>query len=437
MAVAISVQNVSKRYRLGEDNRVQLLRDFHRWWTTPKKTSEFSLPAEQTPEEGDFWALNNISFEIEKGETVGIIGANGAGKSTLLKLLSRITIPTEGRIRLRGRVGSLLEVGSGFHRELSGRDNIYLNGAILGMNRSEIRKKFDEIVQFAELEQFIDTPVKRYSSGMYMRLAFSISAALQPEILILDEVMAVGDTAFKLKCFARIEELVKSGRTILFVAHDSASILRFCKRVIWLEKGRIRFDGDAEEGCEEYRKGQLQKGSLTESKEQIKLLAEGVYTSFKSTEHTGSGEYRINKFIIRNQMGEPSGTVRCGDPCSLSIFYQKNSELAAPFEKGFALLAIDDEQGRRMLGLRSDFVGLDIGNMKDQGELVCRIPRVPLLPGIYKLSFMISINEQVVERIISGALLQVLDGDFYKSKILPERRTTPVCVDFSWEKKVG
>ena len=200
----------------------------------------------------DFWALRGISFEVKQGEVVGIIGRNGAGKSTLLKILSRITKPTEGRVRIRGRVASLLEVGTGFHPELTGRENIFLNGAVLGMTREEIRHKFDEIIAFAEVEKFLDTPVKRYSSGMYVRLAFGVAAHLEPEILIVDEVLAVGDAEFQKKCLGKMHEVSKGGRTVLFVSHNMNAIRTLCRRAVVLDKGRVEFIGDAAEGIGHY-----------------------------------------------------------------------------------------------------------------------------------------------------------------------------------------
>ena len=253
MSFAVSIENISKRYRLGEINRGQILADIHRWWMRRKVRNARTLPDEAEPaEEGDFWALKNISFEIGQGETLAIIGANGAGKSTLLKIISRITAPTTGRVRIKGRIGSLLEVGTGFHPELTGRDNVFLNGAILGMNRGEVRSKFDDIVGFAGLEQFIDTPVKRYSSGMYVRLAFSVAAFLEPEILIIDEVLSVGDQQFQDKCMQRIEEIVRSGRTLLFVSHGAGLVQRVCRRAILLKHGTITFDGDVDKAFEAY-----------------------------------------------------------------------------------------------------------------------------------------------------------------------------------------
>ena len=207
---------------------------------------------QQSPAIEEFWALKDVSFSIDSGDVVGIIGRNGAGKSTLLKLLSRITEPTSGSIRLRGRVASLLEVGTGFHPELTGRENIFLNGAILGMARAEIKRKFDEIVAFAEVEKFLDTPVKRYSSGMYVRLAFAVAAHLEPEILIVDEVLAVGDAQFQKKCLGKMQDVSKGGRTVLFVSHNMGAVTTLCRKAIWLNGGRIVRTGSAREVVDEY-----------------------------------------------------------------------------------------------------------------------------------------------------------------------------------------
>ena len=252
MSLAISVHNVSKLYRLGEISRGQLIGDIHRWWMRRKARNNrergFANRRKPEPEEkGDFWALKDISFELKQGETIAIIGANGAGKSTLLKIISRITAPTTGLVRIRGRIGTLLEVGTGFHPELTGRDNVFLNGAILGMSRNEVKRKFDDIVGFAGLEQFIDTPVKRYSSGMYVRLAFSVAAFLEPEILIIDEVLSVGDQQFQSQCMQRMEEIIKDGRTLIFVSHGAGLVQQVCRRAVLLQRGKIIFDGDVDD----------------------------------------------------------------------------------------------------------------------------------------------------------------------------------------------
>lgn len=243
MSTVISVENLSKKYIIGhqKQERYTALRDVltdgaKRF--TRKLIHPFAVP-QNDPTHEEFWALKDASFEIKQGDRVGIIGRNGAGKSTLLKILSRITEPTSGRVSIKGRVASLLEVGTGFHPELTGRENIFLNGAILGMSKVEIKSKFDEIVAFAEIEKFLDTPVKRYSSGMYVRLAFAVAAHLEPEILIVDEVLAVGDAQFQQKCLGKMEDSGKEGRTVLFVSHNMAAISRLCSRCIYLDQGKV------------------------------------------------------------------------------------------------------------------------------------------------------------------------------------------------------
>lgn len=250
---AIRCEGLSKRYRIGARASYKTLRE--------TLTDAMHAPARRlravfngrggapsaSADGNTFWALKDVSFEVRHGEVVGIIGRNGAGKSTLLKILSRITRPTSGRALVNGRVGSLLEIGTGFHPELTGRENVYLNGAILGMKKREIERKFDEIVAFAETEKFLDTPVKRYSSGMYVRLAFSVAAHLEPEVLIVDEVLSVGDMAFQKKCMGKINEAVEGGRTVLFVSHNLASVRSLCARAVVLEHGEIKFEGDTAE----------------------------------------------------------------------------------------------------------------------------------------------------------------------------------------------
>ena len=250
---AISVRNLGERYVIGRR------RSKRRWYPPPLRGRResptllvLSPKGVPRPKLADFWALKDISLTIQPGEVVGFIGQNGAGKSTLLKLLSRITVPTTGRIEINGRVASLLEVGTGFHQELTGRENIFLNGAILGMTRVEIVRRFDEIVEFSEIAEFLDTPVKRYSSGMYIRLAFAVAAHLEPEILIVDEVLAVGDASFQKKCLGKMGSFAQSGRTVLFVSHNMEAIRSLCQRAIWLKGGQILKDGKADEIVDSY-----------------------------------------------------------------------------------------------------------------------------------------------------------------------------------------
>jgi lipopolysaccharide transport system ATP-binding protein len=253
--IAIRVEHLSKRYRLGEREPYKSLRDvIARAAAAPARWLHRNGQPAVDQGSGYFWALDDVSFEIHQGEAVGIIGRNGAGKSTLLKILSRITRPTKGEAQIYGRVGSLLEVGTGFHPELTGRENIFLNGAILGMKRKEIERKFDEIVNFAEIEKFLDTPVKRYSSGMYVRLAFAVAAHLEPEILLVDEVLAVGDAQFQKKCLGKMGEVAKEGRTVLFVSHNMAAVKQLCKNGILFRQGQIENKGKIEFIVESYLK---------------------------------------------------------------------------------------------------------------------------------------------------------------------------------------
>lgn len=266
MTTAIAVEGLSKQYRLGTIGTGTVISDLRRWWNGLRGTSVqrstveaegsqlYAIEHEDSSggRESFIWALRDITFRVPQGEAVGIIGRNGAGKSTLLKILSQVTAPTTGIIKARGRISSLLEVGTGFHPELTGRENTYLNGAILGMPRDEVRRKFDEIVEFSGVEQFIDTPVKRYSSGMYVRLAFAVAAHLEPEILVVDEVLAVGDTAFQKKCLGKMEDVTHAGRTVLFVSHNMSAVADLCNSALWLDKGRIVESGGAREVVASY-----------------------------------------------------------------------------------------------------------------------------------------------------------------------------------------
>jgi lipopolysaccharide transport system ATP-binding protein len=267
--IVVKAEHLGKRYVIGHQSDQQAygtLRDtltqgaLAAWRRIKDVARGSAIIAGGTRE--DLWALQDVNFEIARGEAVGIIGRNGAGKSTLLKVLSRITEPSAGRVSIRGRVASLLEVGTGFHPELSGRENIYLNGAVLGMTRAEITRRFDEIVAFAELSRFLDTPVKRYSSGMYVRLAFAVAAHLEPEILLVDEVLAVGDAIFQKKCLAKMDDVTKTGRTVLFVSHNMGAILHLCSRAVLLEAGRVTFSGDVSEAVERYHSGVKEDSSI-------------------------------------------------------------------------------------------------------------------------------------------------------------------------------
>lgn len=297
MTTVIKVENLSKLYYLG-DRRVNSLRD---------AIVNFVKKPAIGEKKNELWALRDINFELKDGETLGIIGHNGAGKSTLLKILSRITKPTTGFAEIRGRIGSLLEVGTGFHNELSGRENIYLNGAILGMKRAEIDKKFDEIVAFSELEKFLDTPVKHYSSGMYMRLAFSVAAHLDPEVLVVDEVLAVGDISFQKKCLGKMRDIGESGRTVIFVSHDMQSVTRLCSRAIWLKGGELVRDGEATQIVSEYLHEQSQTGAEKQ---------------WEPDSAPGNEVTRLLSLRVRDEAGETTATADIRKPVGVEMTYE-------------------------------------------------------------------------------------------------------------------
>lgn len=313
------------------------------------------------------WALKGVSFSVEQGEVVGIVGRNGAGKSTLLKLLSRITEPTTGRIEVHGRLASLLEVGTGFHPELTGRENIFLNGAILGMTRQEIFSKFDEIVAFAEVERFIDTPVKRYSSGMYLRLAFAVAAHLQSEILVVDEVLSVGDAAFQERCISRMKETASDGRTVLYVSHNLPSVQHLCTRAILLRQGQVFMSGSPSEVIGEY---------LSE------VGTESFVDLENWTDRSGSGEARLTRMEVIGADGRQTSTVQFGSSVQIRLRARFNEPMIDPC---FGVV-IHSGVGEHLMDIRSNHEGLATGRTFGEITLNMTIPTVHLYPGRYYLS---------------------------------------------------
>jgi lipopolysaccharide transport system ATP-binding protein len=363
---AIIVEGLGKKYLLyhrQEGRRYKALRDVIAG--RAKSIVKLGARAELPPVE-EFWALKDVSFEIGHGEVVGIVGRNGAGKSTLLKLLSRITEPTTGRIRLRGRVASLLEVGTGFHPELTGRENIFLNGAILGMGKAEITRKFDEIVAFAEVEKFLDTPVKRYSSGMYVRLAFAVAAHLEPEILIVDEVLAVGDASFQKKCLGKMQDVSKGGRTVLFVSHNMGAVTTLCQTGIWMEKGRLIKTGPARAMVDDY---------LTASSETAQKVMD--LSNAKRANDEGR-RMRVEK--VEWLSGLP---LQHGEKFSVRIHVRTLDEVAeVSIGIGFGNL-----EGGRLLSYDTDFQdGRRLDLKKNMVWAVTVTAELPLAPGFYNFS---------------------------------------------------
>ncbi len=334
----------------------------------------------------DFWALKNVSFDVGRGEVIGIIGRNGAGKSTLLKTLAQITEPTTGSIDIYGRVGSLLEVGTGFHPELSGRENVYLSGSILGMKKAEIDRNFDEIVDFAEVEKFIDTPVKHYSSGMYLRLAFGVAAYLQPEILLIDEVLAVGDAVFQQKCLGKMDDVAKQGRTVLFVSHNMSAIQELCQRGILIESGQIVFDGKATDCIGDYYK----RSQLIDSE----------IPSAGST-----GPFHVSGIRVNDRV---MPVIQTGQPFDVTMHIQA-SDIANPV----LLLIVENVTGQQMVHSRIASKDLGLERMDGRYQVKTSVPGLWLTPGIYSIHFKILVSSPgLASRYYSERLMLEVRGDF-------------------------
>jgi lipopolysaccharide transport system ATP-binding protein len=385
--LAIRVENLCKEYTIGKPKkRHNTLRD----QLTYGVTSLFSHNGRHRPEANSFWALKDVSFEVKEGEVVGIIGRNGAGKSTLLKILSRITVPTEGRAEIYGRVGSLLEVGTGFHHELSGWENIYLNGAILGMKKKEIDQRFDEIVAFAEIEKFIDTPVKHYSSGMYMRLAFAVAAHLEPEILIVDEVLAVGDAAFQKKCLGKMSDVASQGRTVLFVSHNMTAVTRLCNWALLVDHGRIVEQGSTQSVIEKY------------------LTHENGKTCHVKFPADPSRHMRLRELAILNAVGIPSSRINMSESFRVRISYDVNRTLEAAHVICFFCSA----DGTNIFGTADADCGPEYLGTRRPGHYCAEfeVPRLLLSEGQYSITVSLGIPfVQVFERHESLVRFEIAD----------------------------
>ena len=415
MTAIIKTENLGKKYVLRHQQAAgyQTLREsIYSGLNNFKAKLLGKSPTFQSKEE--FWALKDASFEVEPGEKLGIIGRNGAGKSTLLKLLSRITIPSEGKISLNGRVASLLEVGTGFHPELTGRENIFLNGSVMGMKRAEIKKKFDEITAFAEVEKFLDTPVKRFSSGMYVRLAFSVAAHLEPEILLVDEVLAVGDAEFQKKCLGKMGDIANKGRTVLFVSHNMGAIKRLCNRSIVIDNGRIILDDNSDTAVDTYLS---------------RFLQAEPGAGFKSKL---PGETR-NGFLDIYFMNEIGGTdtVLSGAPLEIHLKY-KVEEQNRLFDWG---IGVYDEIGNALFHFGSLYSRKEKTPLPKEGNIICKIPRLPLPEGRYRFNFSMHKDGHYLEHLVGAAYLYVEKGDFFGTGNIPTSSTAKVLLDHWWEIK--
>lgn len=401
----IKIDKLSKRYRLGTYGRP---REHFRELISEAVKYPFRRWSKRgaSNETNSIWALRDISFEVNEGEVVGIIGRNGAGKSTLLKILSKITKPTSGRAEIMGRIGSLIEVGTGFHPDLTGRENIYLSGAILGMTRAEIKNKFDEIVAFSEIEKFIDTPVKHYSSGMYVRLAFSVAAHLEPEILLIDEVLAVGDMAFQQKCMGRMGEVKAQGRTILFVSHNMGAVSGLCKKTVLLENGEIAAWGPTHDVVQTYlsRFSQGEKFDLA-----------------NDTRREGNQKYKAVDLWVENANGEKISFVRTGQEV---VFKVKISANCSDKMSGICVVGFKDMEGKKLFECNNIVLG---HKMVFDGDAIVtyRIKNFPLLEDRYILSLFLAAGTpgsfEVLDEVREVCELMVLAGDYHGKGVLLER----------------
>lgn len=418
----IRVENLGKKYIIGHQKQESYttLRDL-----LAKSTKALGRRL-LNPREGrvaeptfeDFWALKDVSFDVKQGDRVGIIGRNGAGKSTLLKILSRITEPTTGRISIKGRVASLLEVGTGFHPELTGRENIYLNGAILGMSRVEIQRKFDEIVAFAEVEKFLDTPVKRYSSGMYVRLAFAVAAHLEPEILVVDEVLAVGDAQFQKKCLGKMEDVGKEGRTVLFVSHQMASVEKLCQRGVVLHQGKIQYIGSQAESITKY----------------LTSFSTGVNSLKDRTDRQGLGGVRVVAIEIRDEAGNILDAVTSGQNIDVYLYFETQPHVK--YSRIIASLGVQTQLEVPVFLQHNRLTQDEFGTLPHQGAFVCRIYHLPLPPSTYQINYSVMTDGLFLDMLNNAIELSVIDGDFYGSGEVPPISHGVCLVEAHWRIEV-
>jgi homopolymeric O-antigen transport system ATP-binding protein len=413
--IAIRSEGLGKKYRIGTTEVApDMLREKISGAIRSVGKSAKAALARTPPmpnNAGDFWALNDVTFEVRKGEKIGIIGKNGAGKSTLLKLLSRITEPSTGRISMRGRVSSLLEVGTGFHPELTGRENIFLNGSVMGMTRKQIKSRFDEIVDFAEIETFLETPVKRYSSGMFVRLAFSVAAHLEPDILLVDEVLAVGDNRFQKKCLNRISQISDEGRTIIFVSHTMAMIRSLCSRVLLLEEGSLVRDGPPNEIVEAYLRSSCMNQAVSLS---------------GRTDRNGTGSARIKNILVESQVGD--GVIRSDSELRIQLDY--TGDTALPSVR--VVLSIYEYSGAGLFVLDSGSSGTIFSGAPESGTFICETAPINLTPGYCYINVRLMSGETLIDQVASAVEFHIESSAKPGSEDGPNRDWVLCLLDNSW-----
>ena len=412
---AIRVRGLGKSYRVGGAAQpYRTMRDLPGEILAGIRGRLGNQEAAASRERQAFWALKDLSLDVRAGEVAGIIGRNGAGKSTLLKVLSRVTNPTVGSVEMRGRVGSLLEVGTGFHPELSGRENIQLSGAILGMPKSVIDRKFDEIVAFAEVERFIDTPVKHYSSGMYLRLGFAVAAHMETEIILVDEVLAVGDAGFQKKSLERMSRVAREGRTVLFVSHNMALIQQLCPRSFLLSGGTVVQEGPSREVIQSYL-STTYSGSI------------GDLTTI--ADRGGLGALRYRSIHFEDQHGRTLTKLPSGRAVRMVMRFTANEE----HRRIRTCLSIYDKDHQRVLYLNSVYAGQDLDGLARGDELICEVPRLNLTPGRYRVGLWVQSSGSVVQdRISDAGSIDVVDGGFFQSGVASTEKDGVALTDHVW-----
>ncbi len=417
---AVRVEGLSKRYRIGTqiDRDDSLIASAARQLAQPlrnfRQLRDLRRFDEGNEEANVIWALRDVSFKVAPGDVLGLVGRNGAGKSTLLKVLARITEPTEGRVDLRGRVASLLEVGTGFHPDLTGRENVFLNGTMLGMSRREVGARLDEIVAFAEIEKFVDTPVKRYSSGMYVRLAFSVAAHLDPDVLIADEVLAVGDAEFQRKCIGEMRSVAEGGRTVIFVSHNHALVRSLCTRAIWLEEGRLRAEGAVDDVMAAYAAA---------------LEGSGGGDVRHRTDRLGNGRVQVVESLVRAPGGDVLTTVPSGRPLELVVRYDGSDTSLGRLS---ASVTIETLLRERIATVSSVLSGDDLAGLPGTGELVCAIDALPLNDGDYMCTVKLEVDGVTADFIADTSRFHVDSSGFYDTRVYPGSAAGPLLLEHSW-----